>query len=102
MAVAIVFLMVIVAAVAVLFGCLRGFSRAAKPEKVHGLLVRASGKQEEQTRLLEIPISATSKRPHNLRGWPHFQEHSRCGSACNRVAIEERRFCISDTVAACS
>jgi hypothetical protein len=61
MAVAIVFLMVIVAAVAVLFGCLRGFSRAAKQEKVHGLLVRVSGKQKEQTRLLEIPISATSR-----------------------------------------
>ena len=50
-----------VAAIAVLLGCLRGFSRAARQEEVRGLLARVSCKQEEQTRLLDMPISATSR-----------------------------------------
>jgi len=50
-----------VAAIAVLLGCLRGFSRAARQEEVRGLLARVSCKQEEQSRLLDTPISATPR-----------------------------------------
>ena len=50
-----------VAAIAVLFGCFRGFSRAARQEKVQGLLVRVACKQQEQSRLLDIPISGTPR-----------------------------------------
>jgi len=60
MALTILSLIVVVAAIAVLVGCFRGFSRAARQEKVRGLLARVSCKQEEQTRLLDMPISATS------------------------------------------
>src|SRR5215472_18271652 len=61
MALTIVSLIVVVAAIAVLVGCFRGFSRAARQTKVRGLLARVSCKQEEQTRLPDMPISATSK-----------------------------------------
>jgi len=74
MAVVIVSL-IAVAAIAVLFGCLRGFSRAAKQEKVRGLLVQASGKQEQQTRLLDIPISATSKA-HTTSAVGHISKNT--------------------------
>jgi hypothetical protein len=50
-----------VAAIAVLLACLRGFSRVARQEEVRGLLARVSCKQEGQTRLLDMPISATSR-----------------------------------------
>jgi len=61
MAVAIVSLIIVVAAIAVLFGCLRGFNRAAKQEQVHGLLARVSRKQEGQAgRLLRLPLSVRS------------------------------------------
>lgn len=50
----------------------------------------------------EFPLFRAIRRSHNLRCWPTFQAHSRCGSACNCVAIEERRFCGSDAIAACS
>jgi len=61
MALTIVSLIFVVAAIAVLVGCFRGFSRAARKEKVRGLLARVSCNQEEQTRLLDMPISATSR-----------------------------------------
>ena len=60
MALTIVSLIVVVAAIAVLVGCFRGFSRAARQEKVRGLLARVICKEEGQTRLLDMPISATS------------------------------------------
>ena len=50
-----------VAAIAVFFGCFRGFSRAARQAKVRGLLVRVGCKQQEQSRLLDIPISGTPR-----------------------------------------
>ena len=50
-----------VAAIAVLLGCLRGFSWAARQEEVRGLLAGVSCKQKEQTRLLDMPISATPR-----------------------------------------
>jgi len=63
MAVAIVSLIVVVAAIAVLFGCLRGFSQAAKQEKVHGVLVRADHEPQGQADgLLDFPFYVRSAR----------------------------------------
>jgi len=63
MAVAIVSLIVVVAAIAVLFGCLRGLSQAAEQEKVHGVLVRADHEPQSQADgLLDFPFYVRSAR----------------------------------------
>jgi len=63
MAVAIVSLIIVVAAIAVLFGCLRGFSQAAKQQKIHGLLVRADYRPKGQADgLLDFPFYVRSAR----------------------------------------
>jgi hypothetical protein len=61
MAVAIACLIIVVAAIAVLLVCLRGFSRAAKQERVQGLLASVSSRQKDQAaRLLDLPLSVRS------------------------------------------
>jgi hypothetical protein len=63
MAVTIILLIVGVAAMAVLLGCLRGFGRAGKQERVVGLLMRA---QEPSGGM------QSAKACEPVKVWPHF------------------------------